>query len=76
VCDLKKGDKVKCMTNNYTFRTLTIGKIYEVLFVNETKHTCSIDIVNDNCDVISYGCSRFELVDREIDFLKILTEFS
>lgn len=76
MCDFKKGDMVKCMTNDHTCQTLTIGKIYEVLFVNERKLTCSIDIINDNHDAMSYGCSRFELVEQEIDFLKLLDEFS
>ena len=72
MCDFKKGDMVKCINNKFTIQTLTVDKIYRII----SKTNVSIKIINDHGMTHYYGYSRFELVEREIDFLKLLDEFS
>jgi hypothetical protein len=78
--DIKTGDKVKFVMNNYV-SDLTLNKMYEVLDVTSRKQ---IKIINDHGNEIHLyyvfqGITWFEKVEDDVkeklDFLDILKEY-
>jgi hypothetical protein len=67
--NFKVNDKVRCIDN--FIASLTLGKIYDVL---DTKHV-TVKVLDDENIEYCYFHERFELVDREINYLELLRGF-
>lgn len=62
--DIKVGDKVKCISiGNNDPGIVTLGKVYEVLAVDE--NPAGIDFINDQGDIDWFALKNFEKVTQQ-----------